>query len=84
MIVPITCGKLANQVCAVDTGNTTLALALAAVVTAYGRWPGGSECRATGNVLTWSSGDAADDTLVQRLIVSGADLARCHFIEGIA
>jgi putative DNA primase/helicase len=35
------------------------------------------------NVLVWSSEDVADDTLVPRLIASGADLARCHFIEGI-
>jgi putative DNA primase/helicase len=35
-------------------------------------------------VLIWSSEDIADDTLVPRLIASGADLARCHFIEGIA
>jgi putative DNA primase/helicase len=37
-----------------------------------------------GNVLIWSSEDVADDTLVPRLIASGADLSRCHFIEGIA
>jgi putative DNA primase/helicase len=34
-------------------------------------------------VLVWSSEDVADDTLVPRLIASGADLTRCHFIEGI-
>lgn len=77
-------GKLTILAGAAGTGKTTLALALAAVLTAGGRWPGGSECKQLGNVLIWSSEDVADDTLVPRLIASGADLARCHFIEGIA
>lgn len=77
-------GKLTILAGAAGTGKTTLALALAAVVTAGGRWPDGSARAGQGNVLIWSSEDVADDTLVPRLIASGADLARCHFIEGIA
>ena len=77
-------GKLTILAGAAGTGKTTLALALAAVLTAGGRWPDGSTCHGLGNVLIWSSEDVADDTLVPRLIASGADLARCHFIEGIA
>jgi putative DNA primase/helicase len=77
-------GKLTILAGAAGTGKTTLALALAAVLTAGGRWPDGTQCKAHGNVLIWSSEDVADDTLVPRLIASGADLARCHFIEGIA
>src|SRR5476649_66126 len=77
-------GKLTILAGAAGTGKTTLALALAAVLTAGGRWPDGSACHGRGNVLIWSSEDVADDTLVPRLIASGADLARCHFIEGIA
>ena len=77
-------GKLTILAGAAGTGKTTLALALAGVVTTGGRWPDGSECKGGGNVLIWSSEDVADDTLVPRLIASGADLARCHFIEGIA
>ena len=77
-------GKLTILAGAAGTGKTTLALALAAVLTAGGRWPDGSTCHSLGNVLIWSSEDVADDTLVPRLIASGADLARCHFIEGIA
>jgi putative DNA primase/helicase len=77
-------GKLTILAGAAGTGKTTLALALAAVLTAGGRWPDGMQCKALGNVLIWSSEDVADDTLVPRLIASGADLARCHFIEGIA
>ncbi|MFM9438348.1 RecA-family ATPase [Janthinobacterium sp. CG_23.3] len=77
-------GKSTILAGAAGTGKTTLALGLAAVLTAGGRWPDGSVCQGRGNVLIWSSEDVADDTLVPRLIASGADLARCHFIEGIA
>lgn len=77
-------GKLTILAGAAGTGKTTLALALAAVITAGGRWPDGSECQERGNVLIWSSEDVADDTLVPRLIAAGAELGRCHFIDGIA
>lgn len=77
-------GKLTILAGAAGTGKTTLALGLAAVITTGGRWPDGSICKRKGNVLVWSSEDVADDTLVPRLIASGADLNRCHFIEGIA
>lgn len=77
-------GKLTILAGAAGTGKTTLALALAAVLTAGGQWPDGTVCKGGGNVLIWSSEDVADDTLVPRLIASGADLSRCHFIEGIA
>ena len=76
-------GKLTILAGAAGTGKTTLALGLAAVLTAGGTWPDGSTCKRKGNVLVWSSEDVADDTLVPRLIASGADLSRCHFIEGI-
>lgn len=78
-------GKLTILAGAAGTGKTTLALGLAAVLTAGGTWPDGSACKrkGKGNVLIWSSEDVADDTLVPRLIASGADLSRCHFIEGI-
>ena len=76
-------GKLTILAGAAGTGTTTLALGLGAVITTGGRWPDGSHCKRKGNVLVWSSEDVADDTLVPRLIASGADLSRCHFIEGI-
>lgn len=76
-------GKLTILAGSAGTGKTTLALALAAALTSGGRWPDGTWCRKKGNVLIWSSEDVADDTLVPRLIASGADLNRCHFIEGI-
>lgn len=76
-------GKLTILAGAAGTGKTTLALGLAAALTSGGKWPDGSRCGAKGNVLIWSSEDVADDTLVPRLIASGADLNRCYFIEGI-
>jgi putative DNA primase/helicase len=77
-------GKLTILAGAAGTGKTTLALALAGVITGGGRWPDNTPSRGKGNVLIWSSEDVADDTLVPRLIASGADLTRCHFIEGIS
>lgn len=76
-------GKLSILAGAAGTGKTTLALGLAATITSAGRWPDGKACRQRGNVLIWSSEDNPDDTLVPRLIASGADMGRCHFIEGI-
>jgi putative DNA primase/helicase len=76
-------GKLTILAGAAGTGKTTLALGLGAVITTGGRWPDGAASTKMGNVLVWSSEDVADDTLVPRLIASGADLTRCHFIEGI-
>src|SRR5450830_78830 len=76
-------GKLTILAGAAGTGKTTLALGLGATITTAGRWPDGSTSTRKGNVLVWSSEDVADDTLVPRLIASGADLTRCHFIEGI-
>ncbi|WP_082577610.1 MULTISPECIES: AAA family ATPase [unclassified Massilia] len=77
-------GKLTVLAGAAGTGKTTLALALAAVITGGGRWPDGAANRMLGNALIWSSEDVADDTLVPRLLASGANLERCYFIEGIA
>lgn len=76
-------GKLTILAGAAGTGKTTLALGLGAVITNGGHWPDGTASTKLGNVLVWSSEDVADDTLVPRLIASGADLTRCHFIEGI-
>lgn len=61
-------------------GKTTLALAAGATVSIGGRWPDGTRCDA-GNVLIWSGEDDAADTLLPRLIASGADRGRCYFVE---
>ncbi|WP_296002238.1 AAA family ATPase [Rugamonas sp.] len=76
-------GKLTILAGAAGTGKTTLALGLAAALTSQGNWPDGKRCGKSGNILIWSSEDNADDTLVPRLLASGADMARCHFIDGI-
>jgi len=76
-------GKLTILAGTAGTGKTTLALGLGAVLTSGGVWPDQKRCKERGNVLIWSSEDNPDDTLVPRLIASGADMSRCHFIEGI-
>ena len=62
-------------------GKTTIAMSLAATVTIGGRWPDGTRCEA-GNVLIWSGEDDPADTLLPRLLASGADRTRCFFISG--
>ncbi|MGE4172605.1 MAG: AAA family ATPase [Methylocystis sp.] len=60
-------------------GKTTLAMAMAAIVTRGERWPDGSHSP-LGNVVIWSGEDDPADTLVPRLIASGADMTRIHFV----
>ncbi|TXI72668.1 MAG: topoisomerase [Dechloromonas sp.] len=64
------------------TGKTTIAMDLAATVTTGGRWPDGTQS-ATGNVAIWSGEDDPADTLIPRLVLSGADLSRVYFIADI-
>ena len=74
-------GKLHILAGAPGQGKTTIALAMAATVTIGGRWPDGSRC-APGNVLIWSGEDDPADTLLPRLIASGADRSRVYFVGG--
>jgi len=64
-------------------GKTTLAMAMAATVTIGGRWPDGSTCE-PGNILIWSGEDDPSDTLLPRLMASGADRSKCFFISGVS
>lgn len=64
------------------TGKTTICLSLAATLSSGGKWPDGSDAE-TGNVVIWSGEDDPKDTLVPRLMASGADCSRVHFVEGI-
>ncbi|WP_169604456.1 AAA family ATPase [Methylococcus geothermalis] len=64
------------------TGKTSLALSLAATLTAGGRWPDGTPA-APGNVLIWSGEDDVRDTLMPRLLSCGADPKRCFFITDV-
>ncbi|AEB82850.1 AAA family ATPase [Alicycliphilus denitrificans] len=74
-------GKLHILAGAPGQGKTTLALAMAATATIGGRWPDGSRCE-QGNILIWSGEDDAADTLLPRLLASGAKKERCFFIDG--
>lgn len=58
---------------AAGTGKTTIALSIAATLSAGGLWTDGSQA-SKGRVVIWSSEDSPEDTLVPRLIQCGADL----------
>lgn len=72
-------GKLHLLAGAPGQGKTTIALSLAARVSAGGVWPDGTQCE-PGNVLIWSGEDDPGDTLLPRLIAAGADRSRIYFI----
>lgn len=59
-------------------GKSTLAMKMAATVSAGSRWMDGGVA-AKGNVVIWSGEDDPADTLVPRLEASGADLSRIFF-----
>lgn len=63
-------------------GKTTIALAVAATMTRGGAWPDGSLCTGVGDVLIWS-GEDAHTVAAARLVVSGADMLRVHFVDGV-
>ena len=63
-------------------GKTTIALAVAATMTRGGTWPDGSCCTDVGDVLIWS-GEDAHSVAAARLVASGANMLRVHFIDGV-
>jgi putative DNA primase/helicase len=65
------------------TGKTTIALAIAAVVSRGGTWPDGAPFKAPGHVIVWSGEDDAADTLVPRLCAMNADLDRVHIVSDV-
>lgn len=75
-------GKLHILAGAPGTGKTTIALALAAAITAGGRFPDGTHS-SRGDVLIWSGEDDPGDTLAPRLKASGADLRRIRFVGAV-
>ncbi|WP_080726857.1 AAA family ATPase [Ralstonia solanacearum] len=77
-------GKISILAGSPGTGKTTLALAMAAIVTMGDMWPDGSRMKKPGRVLIWSSEDDPADTLVPRLMAAGADLRRIHFAQAVA
>jgi len=72
-------GKLHIFAGTAGTGKTTIAIAIAGVITNGGHFPDGGKSL-TGSVLIWSGEDSAADTLVPRLMAVGADLNKVHFI----
>jgi putative DNA primase/helicase len=73
-------GKLHVLAGTPGTGKTTIAMAIAATVSAGGIFPCGSQC-SSGNVLIWTGEDDPADTLTPRLLASGANLNRVYFIN---
>ncbi|OYT84817.1 MAG: hypothetical protein CFE46_19375 [Burkholderiales bacterium PBB6] len=63
-------------------GKTTIALDLAATITRGAHWPDGSKCLQAGDVLVWSGEDPPPVTAA-RLVASGADMSRVHFVDGV-
>ncbi|NMQ27881.1 AAA family ATPase [Candidatus Accumulibacter phosphatis] len=75
-------GKLQILGGAPGTGKTTIAMSMSAALTAGGRWPDGTRA-SVGNAVIWSGEDDPADTLIPRLVLSGANLSRVHFIDGV-
>jgi len=62
-------------------GKTHVAIDIAARVSTGGAWPdGGTAPR--GDVLLMSAEDDPEDTIRPRLEAAGADLSRCHMLQG--
>ena len=65
-----------------SAGKTTLAMSLAATISAGGKFPGGYSPKPAG-VVIWTGEDGIADTLRPRLEAAGADLDRVHFVSGV-
>lgn len=63
-------------------GKSTILFVFAATISIGGRWPDGTRA-ATGDVVIWSGEDDPADTIIPRLIASGADLNRIHIVKGV-
>jgi putative DNA primase/helicase len=75
-------GKLHLLAGAPGTGKTTIAVSIAATVSAGARWPDGTAAE-LGDVLIWSGEDGVADTLLPRLLVAGGNPGRVHFVDNI-
>lgn len=75
-------GKL-HLICgAPGTGKTTIALAMAATVTAGVPWPDGLPCD-SGSALIWSGEDDNADTINPRLRVAGANMDKIFTVKAV-
>ena len=61
------------------TGKTTISIALASIISNGGHFPDGQKSP-LGSVLIWSGEDSIKDTLTPRLMASGANLSKVHFV----
>jgi hypothetical protein len=75
-------GKLTLLAAIGGVGKSTISCDWASTVSTAGCWPDGSRCETPGETIIWSSEDDPNDTIAPRLIAAGADLSRCHFIQG--
>jgi putative DNA primase/helicase len=64
-------------------GKSQIALAIAAIVTTGGRWPGDRARAERGSAIIFSAEDDPEDTIRPRLEAAGADLMRCHVIGSV-
>lgn len=78
----LACGKMHIIGGAPGCGKTTIACKLAATVTCGGLWPDGTRAP-LGDVVIWSGEDDIENVLAPRMIASGADMKRVHFVVGI-
>jgi putative DNA primase/helicase len=62
-----------------ESGKTTLALSIGAVVSSASYWPDETKALA-GNVLIWTAEDGIADTIKPRLVQMGADLSRIKVV----
>ena len=61
-------------------GKTSVAIALAATVTAGGQWPDGTSCD-KGRVVFFTTEDDVADTVIPRLLACGGDPAHFYVVE---
>jgi len=72
-------GKLHIFAGQAGTGKTTIALDMAATVSTGGKWADRTAAP-VGSVLIWSGEDDPADSLIPRLVASGADLDKVFFV----
>ena len=64
-------------------GKSQLTIAIIAALTTGGEWPCGEGQAPIGNVVILSAEDGAADTIVPRLLATGADLKRVHIVSAV-
>jgi energy-coupling factor transporter ATP-binding protein EcfA2 len=62
-------------------GKSTIAMAIAAIVTRGLKWPDGTQCEAR-DVVIYSGEDSIERTLLPRFLAAGGDPKRVRFVTG--